>query len=139
MISLRYNLHRNIYPERITSAPRNLVRTIEDDTPRLTTVCRPYIKGLAEKIKKILKPYDIRTIFTSCSTLRRYLFCVKPPTEFNKAKNCMYTIPCCCGKVYKGETYRPLKVRLEEHRKAVVKVGYGGLYIEGKGKQSALI
>ena len=32
-------------------------------------------------------------------------------------KNCVYSIPCSCGKIYKG---RPLKVRLE-HRKAVVR------------------
>ena len=32
MISLRHNLHRNNYPERITSAPRDLDRRIEDDT-----------------------------------------------------------------------------------------------------------
>ena len=36
-------------------------------------------------------------------------------------KNCVYSIPCSCGKVYKGETCRPLKVRLEEHRKVVVR------------------
>ena len=30
MISLRHNLHRNNYPERMTSAPRNLDRRIED-------------------------------------------------------------------------------------------------------------
>ena len=35
-------------------------------------------------------------------------------------KNCVYSIPCSCGKIYKGETDRPLKVRLEEHQKAVV-------------------
>ena len=34
-------------------------------------------------------------------------------------KNCVYSIPCSC-KIYKGETGRPLKVRLEEHQKAVV-------------------
>ena len=33
-------------------------------------------------------------------------------------KNCIYSIPCSCGKIYKGETGRPL--RLEEHWKAVV-------------------
>ena len=71
-------------------------------------------------IQKICSPYDIRTVFTSGSTLRRYLLRVKPPTEFNMIKNCVYPIPCICGKIYKGETGRPLKVRLEEHWKAVL-------------------
>ena len=79
-----------------------------------------YVKGLAERIQKICSPYDIRTVFTSDSTLRRYLFRVKPITEFNMTKNCVYSIPCSCGKIYKTEIGRPLKVRLEEHRKAVV-------------------
>ena len=35
-------------------------------------------------------------------------------------KNCVYSIPCSCIKIYKGETGHPLKVRLEEYRKAVV-------------------
>ena len=121
MISLRHNLCRNNYPERITSAPRNLDRKLEDNTRKLTTVCLPYVKGLAERIQKICSPYDIRTVFTSVSTLRRYLFRVKPPTEFNITKNCVYSIPCSCGKIYKGETGRPLKVRLEENQKAVIR------------------
>ena len=120
MISLRHNLHHNNNPERITSAPRNLDWRIENNTPKLTTVCLPYVKGLAERIQKICSPYDIRTVFTSGSTLRRYLFRVKPPTEFNNIKNCVYSIPCSCGKIYKDETGHPLKVRLEEHRKAIV-------------------
>ena len=78
MISLRHNLHRNNYPESITSAPRNLDRRMEDNTRKLTTVCLPYVKGLAERIKKICSPYDIRTVLTSGSTIRRYLFRVKP-------------------------------------------------------------
>ena len=74
MISLRHNFHHNnYYPESIISALRKLDRRIEDDTRNLTTVCMTYVKGLAEKIQKICSPYDIRTIFTSGSTLRRYL------------------------------------------------------------------
>ena len=121
MISLRHNHHRNNYPERITSAPRNLARRIEVNTRKLTTVCLPYVTGLSKRFQKLSSPYDIRTVFTSGSTLRRYLFRVKPPTEFNMTKNCVYSIPCSCGKIYKGETGRPQKVRLEEHRKAVVR------------------
>ena len=120
MISLRHSLHRNNYPEHITLAPRNLDRRIEDNTWKFTLVSLPYVKGLAEKIQKICSPYDIRTVFTSGSALWRYLFRVKPPMKFNMTKNCVYSIPCSCGKIYKGETGRPLKVRLEEHRKAVV-------------------
>ena len=121
MISLRHNLHRNNYPERITSAPRNLDRKIEDNTRKLTTVFLPYVKGLAERTQKICCPYDIRTVFASDLNLRRYLFRVKPAKEFNMTKNCVYSIPCICGKIYKGETGRPLKLRLEEHRKVVVR------------------
>ena len=40
--------------------------------------------------------------------------------EFNMTKN---SIPCSCGKIYKGETGRPLKARLEEHQKVVVVQG----------------
>ena len=56
MISLRHNLHRNNYPERITSAPRNLDRRMEDNTQKLIKVCLPYVKGLAERIQKICSP-----------------------------------------------------------------------------------
>ena len=66
----------------------------------------------AEKIFKKCSLYDIRTIFRSGLTLRKYLFQVKPPTEYNIIKNCVYPIPCSCGKVCKGETWSPLKVRL---------------------------
>ena len=130
----------NNYPESITSAPRNLDQRIEDDMWKLTTVCLLYMKGLAEKIQRICSPNDIRTIFTSCSNLWRQLFHVKPPTEYNMIKNSMYFIPCSCGNVYKGETWRPLKIRLNEHPKAVVcgEIGSDGPYMEGKGKQSAL-
>ena len=120
MIILGHNLHHNNYPERITSAQRNLDRRMEDNTRNLTTVRLPNVKGLAERIQKICSPYDIRKVFTSGSTPRRYLFRVKPPMDFNMTKNCVYSTSCSCGKIYKNETDRPLKVRLEEHRKAVI-------------------
>ena len=120
MNSLRHNLHHNNYLKHITLVPRNLDWRIENNSRKLTTVCLPYVKGLAEKIQNICSPYDIRTVFTNGSTLQRYLFQVKPPMEFNMIKNYVYSIPCSCGKIYKDETGCPLKVRLNEHRKAVV-------------------
>ena len=120
MISLRHNLHRNNYPEHITSAPRNLDRRIEDNTRKFTTACLPYVKGLTERIQKICRCEYCPDVISG-STLQRYLFWVKPPTEFNMIKNCVYSIPCSCGKIYKGETGHSLKVRLEEHQKVVVR------------------
>ena len=35
-------------------------------------------------------------------------------------KNYVYSILCGCGEIYKGETVRPQKVTIEEHRKPVV-------------------
>ena len=138
MISLSHNLLCDNYPECITSAPRNLDRRIEENTRKLTAVCLPYVKELAERIQNICSPYDIRTVFTSGSTLRRYLFSFKPPMEFNMIKNCVYSIPCSFGKIYKSETGHQLKVRLEEHRKAVVQ---GEIEKSGmaKGKPSGLM
>ena len=59
-------------------------------------------------------------------------------------KNCVYSIPCSCGKVYQGETCHPLKVRVEEHRKARVrgeieKPGMADHIMEGKEKPPSLI
>ena len=140
MIGLRHNLHHNNYTESITSAPRNLDRRIEDNIQKLTTVCLPDVKGLAESIQKICNPYDIRTVFTSGSTLRRYLFWVKSPMEFNMIKNGVYSIPCSCSKIYKGETGRKARRTLEgSSTRWDWKVGYGRPYIEGKRDPSALM
>ena len=45
---------------------------------KLTMVCLPYVKGLAENIQKICSPYDIRKYSQVVQ-----LFRIKPPTEFN--------------------------------------------------------
>ena len=65
MISLSSNLHRNNNQERITSAPRNLDRRMEDNTQRLTKVCLPYVQGLAERIQKIWHQGSIHKWFNS--------------------------------------------------------------------------
>ena len=121
MDSLKETLRRKNYLKSITSATINLDHKTEADTRKVTTVCLSYVRGLGENIQMICNPYDIRMSFRSKSTLCRHLLRVKPPTEYHMTKNCVYSIPCSCGKVFKAETCRPLKVRLEEHCKAVVR------------------
>ena len=121
MTRLRNTLRRNNYPDSILSTRKMNRVSEESETQKPPTVCLPYIRGVSERIQKICAPYNIRTVFKSESTLRRHLVRVKPPTEKNQTKNCIYSIPCSCSKVYKGKTCRPLKVRVEEHRKAVTR------------------
>ena len=94
------------YLDSITSTSRNLDRTIENDTRKLTSVCLPFVKSLGERIHEISISYDIQTIFTSGSTLRSYLFRFKPPP----ANRIQHDQELCvlhllkCSEVYKGET-----------------------------------
>ena len=67
----------------------------------LSGVSRTYVKGLAEKIQKYVVHITSGQYSQVAPLLRWYLFRVKP-------------------RVYKGEICHPLKVRQEEHRKAVI-------------------
>ena len=113
---MRDNLHRNNCPEGKKSGSNGWEQNSKTQ-PSLFALCQ----SLAEKIQKICCPYSMKTIFRSSWPLRKYLFRVTLPTEDNMIKNCIYSIPCSCGSVYEGEIYCPVKVKLEEHRKAVVR------------------
>jgi predicted GIY-YIG superfamily endonuclease len=122
MRTINENLQSNGYPQNIIETTRERRVTQEDDdNNKPTTVCLPYVKNVSEKIQKICIPYNIRVVFQSRSTLRSYISHTKPSTEITNIKNCVYSIHCTCGFFYLGETCRPLKVRVEEHRKAVCK------------------
>jgi hypothetical protein len=59
---------------------------------------------------------DIQT--TNCTALRSILAKTKPENETQDTKNCVYNIPCECGKKYSiGETGRPLNTRITEHKR----------------------
>ena len=53
--------------------------------------------------------------------LLKNIFRVKSSTRFNMTKNYTYSIQYNGVKVYKGKTCCPLKIKLEEHLKAVVR------------------
>ena len=100
----------------VTHKPRDRSQQQPRDQP-IATVSILYNRGLSEKLRRII----IRTVFRSTTTLRRSLTKVTPQTTKEQTKNCIYDIPCSCGRLYKGETGRPLAVRLEEHRKATIR------------------
>jgi predicted GIY-YIG superfamily endonuclease len=74
-----------------------------------------YVKGVSEKFKRIGNRYNVR-IFRTKHTLRNSLMKTRPNTDPQRTAECAYSIPCECGRIYIGETGRPLAVRLREHK-----------------------
>jgi len=64
----------------------------------------------------------LRTAFKPETTVRKLLTKTKPKNPTNDSRNCVYEIPCECGRKYIGETCRTLQTRVREH-KACVKKG----------------
>ena len=72
--------------------------------------------GVSERIRKVCRDFNIRTVFKSGPTLRGILTKVKDPLQTTKQSSVVYEVPCTCGKVYIGETKRWLEIRLKEHK-----------------------
>ena len=95
-----------------SAKPRN-----EENKPK-ATVRIPYIKGLSEKISRILKDFNIRGVMKT-QTLKDSLSRPKDKIKFEDRTGVIYQIPCNdCSKVYIGETKRRLAVRLAEHKES---------------------
>jgi hypothetical protein len=47
----------------------------------------------------------------------------RPERDLLQTAQCIYIIPCECGRSYIGETGRPLAVRLREHRHNLMQLG----------------
>jgi hypothetical protein len=76
----------------------------------------PYIKGLSEKFKNTGNMFDIKTAFKTRNTIGNILRKLKPKKDLLDKLQCVYRIPCECGRQYAGETSRPLGTGLKEHK-----------------------
>jgi hypothetical protein len=74
------------------------------------------VKGISDKFKLIGNRYNIRTVFRTKYTLRNTLMRTTPMSNTQLTAQCIYKIPCECGRSYVGETGRPLSVRIGEHK-----------------------
>ena len=79
----------------------------------------PYIRGLSEKIERVVKPLNIKAVFRTQNTIRQKVMKVKGNPRKEEIKGVVYIIPCECGATYIGETGRTLHARLQEHKRAV--------------------
>ena len=64
-------------------------------------------------------PRHTRCFQVGSTTLRSHLVRPKDVVEPTKQDGVAYRIPCECGKVYIGETGRPMKDRIKEHERDI--------------------
>ena len=93
----------------------------DDDTEKPPIAFLPYVAGVSERIRKVCRDFNIRTVFRSGPTLRNLLTKVKDPLPIDKQSNVVYEVLCTCGKVYISETQCRLGTRIKEHKDACVK------------------
>ena len=80
-----------------------------------------YFEGNSEKLRRILKPYKIRSTFYIESTLRRLLCTPKDQGATEDKSKIVYVIDCSnCEAVFFVESKWSLKPRSEEHKSSVM-------------------
>ena len=84
-------------------------------------VVLPYVQGVSEKIGRILKQQKFKVAYKPQLTINSLFPRPKGQDESDRQKSgIVYKINCTqCNFVYYGQTERPLKTRIAEHKKAV--------------------
>jgi hypothetical protein len=110
IISLRSDLQFNGSPQDFIDSAiysKDSGRLNKEQKP-LGSVYIPYVKGVSEKFNSIGNRYSIRKIFKTKHTLRSSLMNTRSGRDPLQAAQCIYSIPCECGRGYICETSRPL-------------------------------
>ena len=101
--ALRGNGYLSGFVHKHTTSGRRREET-EDQRPR-TILILPYISGLSEAIRLVLKPLEIKAVFCPMRTLWQMLVHPKDPVLMEEWKGVEYSISCeGCPKVYTGQT-----------------------------------
>ena len=80
----------------------------------------PYVRGISEAVRRILRPLGVRVTFKPTITLKQLLVKPKDQVPDRERANVVYQVPCAnCPATYVGQTGRRLNQRLREHRRAV--------------------
>jgi hypothetical protein len=77
--------------------------------------------------------FSVRNIFRTKHTLRGSLMNTGPVRDAQQTKQCVYSIPCDCGRCYIGETSRPSQVNVKENKHNITQ----GLLAKSKLSQHA--
>ena len=87
-------------------------------------VTLPYIKGVTERVQKVMCKYRIQAPVKPHLKHGKLLVHPKDKIKTGNKCNMIYELPCkSCAKSYIGETGRMFKTRMGKHRKETEKVG----------------
>ena len=80
----------------------------------------PYIPEITNKIRKVLKPYNINVAEKSCNSTKHLFTSLKPEVPKTGQANLIYQIDCIdCPKTYIGQTKQYLKNRIQQHKYSI--------------------
>ena len=115
--------------QRQGAKPKKKNTTKKDDNTRSRgMVVLPYVKGVTERVSRIMRNHNISTAMKPHNTLRNQLVHPKDKREPKNITNAIYEIPCLnCNSTYIGETGRKFGKRLTEHKTEVDKVDQTGV------------
>ena len=94
----------------------NSKTTVEPTVDTQTKAFLEYIPKITDRIGKILRRHNIKTIFKPSRKLQHTLRSAKDYRD-PKTAGGVYRNPCSCGKVYIGTTKRSINTRIGEHRR----------------------
>ncbi len=109
-------LSSNNYPKSVFDRVRRGSRLKEKTT---RSVVIPYVKGLSERISRVLRPFQFSTFYKPINKISTILGLPKDPIKNENVCGVVYQVNCRdCEKQYIGQTTNSLATRLKQHRAA---------------------
>ena len=97
--------------------------TAASETIPTTVIRLPWIPRVGPRIRKAMRKYGVKTVFSSGRNLSDMLCNHKSDLPKNSHPG-VYVLECQCQATYIGETKKRVHARIDEHRKDVCKGRY---------------
>jgi len=104
-------------------APRHIPSSDNASSERTTPpnfVALPYVKGVSEKIARVLRTNNVKVDFKPLNPLRTQFPSPKDKPSPEQTRCVVYKVSCLdCNFAYYGQSDRALATRIKEHQRAV--------------------
>ena len=121
--TVRKDLLNNGYPKHlIDKCEKEITKPVyrPENESRNINITTPYIKGVTERISKILKPHNVKILNKTSNNIKNKLCNLKDRRTAENKKNVIYQLKCNdCPAEYIGETGRNAGIRMNEHKRDI--------------------